>query len=241
MIRIKEIADKDRSSKYYLGEVLNFEYVNPIEHTFYTLLGIGSVFIENGIPQEDVFKMCKDEILKYKSISLPNCLLQLLAATSKKEQQKALKGFSLTQDELVAFSFIAFEKYGFKYSQYKTQHFHKGFDKTLLPQLLRRYDNGSIKTIGHTPLSAGQQRQVFEHRDVKVAKFFDNGDVWHCFFLTFKSLEGKERHKNGQPHLHYISDKWGISRNEVLAQLTSKDYHLPSLPHIDFYTNNKYN
>ena len=75
-----------------------------------------------------------------------------------------------------------------------------------------------------------------EHRKVIVSKFLDKGDIWHCFFLTFKSLDGKENYHDGQPHLHYISSAWNIPRQEVKEQLTSKKYSLPSLPHIDFHT-----
>lgn len=51
-----------------------------------------------------------------------------------------------------------------------------------------------------------------------------------------KSIIGKESYKNGQPHLHYISDKWNIKRKNIIEQLNSREYKLPSLPHIDFHT-----
>jgi hypothetical protein len=83
-------------------------------------------------------------------------------------------------------------------------------------------------------LSIAQLKQVVEHRHVAVAKFLDIGKQWHCFFLTFRSLRGEENHDGGTPHMHYISDKWGISRSSVVKQLTSKKYKLPSLPHVEY-------
>lgn len=44
---------------------------------------------------------------------------------------------------------------------------------------------------------------------------------------------GKESCKDGQPHYHYISDKFGMPRDKVLAELKSRDYSLGLLPHID--------
>ena len=142
----------------------------------------------------------------------------------------------MSNDELIAFIIMAFNKYGYKYSQYSAKHHYKGLDESKLPEMIHIEDDGTLITVGNTKLSEGQQRLVVEHRKVTVSKFLDNEDNWHCFFLTFKSLLGKEKNKYGQPHLHYISDKWNIKREEVLLQLTSKDYILPSLPHIDFHT-----
>ncbi len=245
------IDDPDGNGKYHIREVDDFEFVNPIEQ-------ISSLYISSNIWFDKNLLVAKgfvaptswiDEFLfkkavkeweaEYKKIiytPLPDNLFTLLEAKNKDEQKKILKGLSLTSDELIAFIFKAFEKHGYKYSQYKAQHNHKGIDETLLPKVIHIDDDGSLKTIGETKLTEGQQRQVVEHRKVTVSKFLDNDKNWHCFFLTFRSLGGKENYKNGQPHLHYISDKWGIKRNEVLQQLTSKDYSLPSLPHIDFYT-----
>jgi hypothetical protein len=82
---------------------------------------------------------------------------------------------------------------------------------------------------------------VVEHRKVIISKFLDNKTAWHCFFLTFKSIRREESWQDGQPHFHYISDKFGISRENVIVQLKSKDYNLGTLPHIGLldYGDNK--
>ncbi|RYD53439.1 MAG: hypothetical protein EOP52_04715 [Sphingobacteriales bacterium] len=69
-----------------------------------------------------------------------------------------------------------------------------------------------INKVGDTDLTDGQLRQAIDHRKVIVAKFFDNGDQWHCLFFTYESLGGKESWNDGQPHYHYIYDKFGLSR-----------------------------
>lgn len=245
------INDPNENGKYHIREVEDFELVDPIEQISSIYISSNIWFDKNILASKGfvaptawiddfLFKKAVEEwATEYKKIiskSMPDNLFRLLEAESKDEQKKALKGLSLTSDELIAFVFMAFEKHGYKYSQYKAHHNHKGLDETLLPKVIHIEDDGSLKTTGETKLSEGQQRQVVEHRKLTVSKFLDNDKNWHCFFLTIRSLSGKENYKNGQPHLHYISDKWGIKRDEVLQQLTSKDYSLPSLPHIAFHT-----
>lgn len=74
---------------------------------------------------------------------------------------------------------------------------------------------------------------MIENRKVVVAKLLDKCDEWHCFFVTYDSLKGKELWQNGQPHFHYISDKFGLSREEVVKSLKDRKYNLGSLPHIN--------
>ena len=58
--------------------------------------------------------------------------------------------------------------------------------------------------------------------------------------IFYKSIRGGEKSwKDGQPHFHCISDKFSISRTDVVKQLQSKKYKLGSLPHIDLVENAK--
>lgn len=250
-IRTRKIQMLGASGHYTVRQIDDFEYVNPIEH-------IASIFISSSmsfdrdillmkglqVPEvlmerflfKEAVKEWHKENKRYQSIEVPKALYTLLEAKSKKDQVNALNGLSLTADELISFIFMAFEKYGYRYSQYTAHHHHKGLDESQLPKLIHIEDDGSVTSIGKTNLTKGQQKQAVEHRKVTVSKFIDLGSSWHCFFLTFQSLKGKESYKDGQPHLHYISDKWNIPRNDVVSQLTNKDYSLPSLPHIDFHT-----
>lgn len=250
-IRTRKIGKPDEDGRYIIRQYDDFEYVNPIHQVMNIYIGASMLFereilMMNGFnaPEEIMKKILfkraiqewRKKFKEYKSIKLPENLLTLLETDRKKEQIRLLKCISLTSDELIAFIFKAHEKFGYTYSQYKASHNHDGLDVSQLPALIHIDEDKKVNTIGETSLTEGQLKQVVEHRKVTVVKFLDNGEKWHCFFLTFKSLGGKENYKNGQPHLHYISNSWNISRQEVKEQLTSKKYRLPSLPHIDFHT-----
>jgi hypothetical protein len=250
-LRHTEIKDTEDDGTFNFYETEDFEFVNPIEQIS-SIYIISVIELERNILKLKNFEGSEETIQKVLmkralsdwnkryieiiSTTIPVNLIELLNVNTKRGQIKLLKGLSLNTSQLMAFVFLAFEKFGYKFSQYKAQHHHNGLNIDYLPKLIYIEENGNIKTIGKTPLTKGQQLQAVEHRKVTISKFLDNDQGWHCFFLTFKSLSGKENYKNGQPHLHYISDKWGIDREEVKSQLTSKDYRLPSLPHIDFHT-----
>ncbi|MBN2396013.1 MAG: hypothetical protein JXC36_06085 [Candidatus Atribacteria bacterium] len=165
-------------------------------------------------------------------VEIPENLKSIFDTKKKNEQINLLKGLSLTPDILFSFIIYAWNEQGYSFSQFHIEHQHKGVKKEELPTVIHIKD-GDVETVGETPLTKGQQKQVVENRKVVVAKIFDKGDEWHCFFVTYDSLKGKEPWKNGQPHFHYISDKFGIKRNEVIKRLKDRKYNLGSLPHID--------
>ncbi|MGE0561110.1 MAG: hypothetical protein AB7O47_04795 [Flavobacteriales bacterium] len=172
-------------------------------------------------------------IEKYTSIELPEGLKKLLEHPKKKEQIKMLKGITLEEDMLPAFFIQAFEIHGYLYSIYRFEHDIAGIENEVLPRILV-VNNNKVEKYGATTLSDGKLKDVLNQRNVIVANFLENDKGWHCFFFTFKSLKGLESHNDGQPHYHYISDKWGIPREKVLEELSKKNYSLPSLPHINF-------
>ena len=117
-VRTKKIEIPGKEGHYHIREYDDFEFVNPIDQ-------IASMFISSHMSfdrsiltmkgfeapdewiEEFLFKRAlKEWINEYKRISstkLPANLFQLLEAQSKKEQIKALKGLSMTSDELIAF------------------------------------------------------------------------------------------------------------------------------------------
>lgn len=246
-MKYSQIHNPKDGSNYSIGVVEDFEYASPrdklrevyLGHTFFSYkiffamqrLNFPIAFVEKLFIKRAETEW-QEEYKKLIAIPVPNNLESILISTSKKEQEKLLRGLSLTTDELTAFILKAGDS-GYSWSQYRSSHHHKGFDESLLPQAVE-VKEGTVHVVGETILTEGQLKQAVEHRSVKVSKFFDRNGIWHCFFLTFKSLGGKENYKNGQPHLHYISNYWGIARADVVAQLQSKDYSLPSLPHINF-------
>jgi hypothetical protein len=95
-----------------------------------------------------------------------------------------------------------------------------------------REKDGSITKFGNTELTDGQLKMALEQRSVKIAKFIEKDEEWHCFFITYDSIGGKENWQNGQPHFHYISNLFGIKKEDVITQIKSKKYKLGNLPHI---------
>ncbi|MFB3386662.1 hypothetical protein [Flavobacterium sp. LAR06] len=249
MIRHRKIKEDDGNGEYSIFETFDFEFVNPIEHYSTAIVASNFAmmkeivllkdppfpfpieFIEQTLMKEAVKKWDEElnEILKTK---IPENFISLLISKTKKEQVKLLKNQSINPDQLLAFLFKAKINFGYSFSQYRGEHNHKGLDESKMPALVE-IKKDVVHKIGDTPLTDGQLKQAIEQRKVIVSKFLDKGNEWHCLLLTYDSLKGKESWKNGQPHYHYISDKFGIPRDEVVKQLKSSSYSLGSLPHID--------
>jgi hypothetical protein len=164
-----------------------------------------------------------DELNEVNNTIVPDNFLLLLDSTTKADQVKLLRGQSLTPEQLIAFIFKAWADYGFTFSQYIAEHHQKGVDESKLPTLIH-VKGDRVKTVGETSLTPGQLKNIIAHRKVIIAKFLDRGDDWHCLFLTFNSLARKENWQDGQPHFHYISDKFGLTRKEVVNRIKIGNY-----------------
>jgi hypothetical protein len=173
-----------------------------------------------------------EEYKRITEIQVPPNFVALLSSTSKKDQVRLMKDQSITPDQLIAFIFKAWNEFGFAFTTFSEEHFHTGLNTADLPKLIHVKDD-AVEKIGNTSLTDGQLKQLVAHRKVTVTKMLEKGSEWHCLFVTYKSLRGEESWKGGQPHLHYISDKFGLSRETVINDLKSKYYSLNSLPHID--------
>lgn len=250
-MKIDRITDPDSGASYNVMIADDFEKINPVDHVFSGFFNV-TMMLYSGHPEIQKLNLPKDILDKillkkilsewdteYKEIlarSIPSVLTELLESTSKKDQIRLLKGLVLTSEQLVTFIVKAYLENDFLFSQYTSTHYSTGYSIDDFPKVIHKQGDKILK-VGDTNLTEGQLKQIVDQQNVKVFKFLDKGDTWHCFFLTYKSLKGEEKaYKNGQPHLHYISDKWGLSRQYVLDQLKAKDYKLPSLPHIDYHT-----
>ncbi len=247
MYQETKIKDDGGNGIYTVFYSPDFEYVNPIE--YYSSITIARnisilkdilllkypdlkfELIEKYILEKEILEW-DEKVKQILNTKIPVNFISILSATSKKEQINLLKGLSINPEQLLAFLFKSKTDYGYLFSQYTSEHHQNGLKIENMPKLVEIKDD-KVSKVGNTTLTDGQLKQAVDHRKVVVAKLIDKEDEWHCLFLTYDSIRGKETWKGGQPHYHYISDKFGIPRAEVLNQLKSRIYNLGSLPHID--------
>ncbi len=243
-MKVREIINKKTGERLTSFGGEDFENVNPAQH-FYDACFVTSMMMLE--PDETtgrkeptkkgaetlmkVAKKCRDFIDKFREVQIPAELTHLLDTKKKKEQTKLFNGLRMNPNILMAFLLMAGDK-GYTLSQYESEHQTKAVDSTKMPLAYRQKKDGTIEKFGKTELTDGQLKQALEQRSVKVAKILEKGDEWHCFFLTFNSIGGKENWRNGQPHFHYISNLFEIEKKDLIEQIKSKNYKLGNLPHI---------
>lgn len=153
---------------------------------------------------------------------------------NKKEQIRLLKGVQLTEPQLSSLFNFA-EECGYKFSHYKWQGDPKSVKEEKLPSFMHLKDDGSVEYVGDTTLTEGQMRTIINQADVLIVRIFDNGIHWHCFLQTYKGLKGMESGVQGsRPHLHYLSDSFGISKDDLVKMMKMGKYpntpvHIPLL------------
>lgn len=153
---------------------------------------------------------------------------------NKKEQIRLLKGVQLTEPQLSSLFNFA-EECGYKFSHYKWQGAPKSVKEEKQPSFMHLKDDGSVEYVGDTTLTEGQMRTIINQADVLIARIFDNGIHWHCFLQTYKGLKGMESGVQGsRPHLHYLSDSFGISKDDLVKMIKMGKYpntpvHIPLL------------
>ncbi|MHA8055860.1 hypothetical protein VR611_07905 [Aquirufa nivalisilvae] len=241
------IPDNEGKGFTQIGYINDFEYLNPIEQvrvmSIESRIALERTILSYNKPPlpinnfDDILykraeKFWQERYIEIMETKYSENFDKLLECNKKQQQINLLKNQKISSLGLIAFIFNAFQKYGFIYSQYKAEHKHNGLDETKLPTLIHLKE-GKIFVSGKTVLTVGQLKQVVEQRKVIISKFIDNEDKWHCFFITFQSLKGEENWKNGTPHFHYISNTFGLTREQVLTELKSKNYKLNNLPHIE--------
>ena len=243
-MKVTELINKKTGERLISFGGEDFENVNPAQHYYDACLVSKMMMLEpdqtTGRKEPTkkgaetlvkVAKSCKAFIDKFRKVQIPNELIQLFDTKKKKEQTKLLNGLRMNPDILMAFLLMAGDK-GYTLSQYQSEHQTKAVDSTKMPKAYRQKKDGTIEKFGKTELTDGQLKQALEQRSVKVAKILEKDNEWHCFFLTFNSIGGKENWQNGQPHFHYISNLFGIEKKDVIEQIKSKKYKLGNLPHI---------
>jgi hypothetical protein len=171
---------------------------------------------------------------KIKKTEIPPTLIQVLKSKSKKEQEQLMKKTEFNAFQFCAFLLKAYDEHGYTFNNYITEQLPKNVDSDELPLFIKVEKDGTVRSAGETNMSEGQLKAVVDFRRVVVAKFLDSGDEWHCFFVVYRSLRGEESWRGGQPHFHYISDKWGYTRDEVVAMFKGDKYPTTSV-HIPYH------
>lgn len=240
------VSKKDGTEAYHIFGSEDFEYTNPIIYykaiflyTNFTMLKDITMKQAPFMPLQIVEKVIKaqvnnewkEKLRQINRITIPNNLLQLLKSEKKKDQIRLLKEVSITPDQLIAFIFKAHSVYEFTFSQYRSEHNNSNVNNEKMPTILEVRE-GIVNKVGDTTLTDRQLKQSIEQRTVVISKFLYRGNTWHCFFVTYNSLAGKENRNDGQPHYHYISDKFGLAREQVVEELKKKEYKLNNCPHI---------
>ncbi|MBN2634920.1 MAG: hypothetical protein JXR61_01525 [Prolixibacteraceae bacterium] len=223
------------------------EKVNPIEYfknyeiektaiLLRDLLNTKNPFLASLLDNDFFIKQAKNELTgffeKFEQIEIHENFIKLLETTRKKDQIRLLKGLSLNPDQLMALIFKSYECFGYLYSRYLFENLPNGLEGKKLPKLIHKHDDGTIEKVGETDLKDGELKNIIEHRKIIVSNFFEKNDIWHCFFITYNSIGRKENYKNGQPHFHYISSAFSISKEEFIESMQTGNYRATSI-HVD--------
>lgn len=249
LIRISTITNRKTGESIRMVSQPD-EFVTKEPRKYYRDVKVTGHLVASGISQEELSgrtqkteegkKAFIEAMLLWKnlekdvnSIDLPKELITLLNTNKKSEQEKLLHGMVFTPMIVASLIYEACEKHGYTLRNIRHDTPQKGLDVKKMPAAAIVEEDGKVKKMGNTDLSDGQMKQAVKHRKVMVAKFLEKGNHWHCFFTTFKNLRGEETWQGeGQPHYHYISDSFGIPKEEVIKQLKSEKYKLGNLPHI---------
>lgn len=243
-----KIADEDGNGFYRIFWDDNVEKVNPVEYyknfelnkraiSYRDIVEMKNPFLAGKLTNDYYVRFAKEEIEKEKfwetkeKIEVPKNFLKLLETTRKKDQVSLLKGLSLNPEQLISLIFKSFNDHKYLYSRYRFEILPKDLDDKKIPKVAD-ISVGVVKTVGETDLTEGQVKKMINQRKVIIAHFFDRGDDWHCLFITYNSIDGRENHKDGQPHFHYISSAFGITRDNFIKSMQSGNY-LSTPIHID--------
>jgi len=180
----------------------------------------------NGRINEIEIQQSKKQLEEIIKAPLPIEIDQLFSESKKKKQQKTIKTLRYNSNMFMSVPIYAWQKYNMPYSKFTVDFLPKELDSKKFPEMLRKKDNGDFEYFGDTDMSKGEMKNAIEKRNRVITEFVGNRDNWHCFFRTLAGIKGLEHPHIGQPHLHYISSAWGISRDTVIENLSGYRYTL---------------
>ena len=158
-----------------------------------------------------------------------NANLQKLLLDDKlsyKEQKKLLRNQVLTPTDLLWLNKDAQEQ-GYLLDVYHEEKYPEKFNLKKHPACYYKQEDNSIETFGPSDMTGGEMRALLEQRKVVQARVYHKGEHWHCFYFTSKGLLGLESGLLGsKPHYHYLSDKSGITHEDLKRRI--KECDMPS-------------
>ena len=136
----------------------------------------------------------------------------------------------MTTSLVMAFIYEVCKTHDFTYSMYSGRVLPQGLKWEDMPQMAYLEEDGTVSVYGKTPLTTGQLKAAIGQQKTVIAKFIDKGPNWHCFVYTMKGVTGKEIGQG--PHIHYLSNAWGIKRDNVVSDIKAGRYpytgnHIP--------------
>lgn len=231
---------------YTLNKMVDVEYVNPREYLkdFHIKSIVPSLIkiaeLKLHLPpqelKEEVLRQAEliveKHLLSIEQMSLPSQIESILSLyLSKKEQLHLLKDISISKEQLGAI-FVQAGAIGYVFSNYVFEGIPKSYKESDLPTFIRIKDDGDVESYGNRMLSNGQLKDIVLQSKKIIARFLDRGGHWHCFYQTIKGVYGNEHGKRqgNLPHIHYISDSFGVSREDFIKGL--KGGQVPASVHI---------
>ena len=142
---------------------------------------------------------------------------------SNKDRNKLLKNITLNPLDIMWLNKEA-QEMSYLMDIYHEEKYPEKFDEKKHPLLIQKQKDGTIKKMGSTDMTEGEMRALLEERKVIQARIYHKESTWHCFYFTYKGLAGKEVGLIGsKPHCHYLSDKSGITWDELVRRIKNCD------------------
>ncbi len=104
------------------------------------------------------------------------------------------------------------------------------FPKDKIPSFIHYNRDGEIVVNEPTPLTDGELKEIVLMRRVMHIHLLESSQAWHCFFFTFRDIQGEHW---SDCHLHYISSLWGKSKESTLIDLRGRSHNVRS-EHVKF-------
>lgn len=168
-----------------------------------------------GLPEDEARMKAFAELEDWVRKPCPEFLMALYDSSNKKEQEKLLRGKTVTTENIICWILQGGRTEGL-FSQYSYDGGVPADLKGRAPILIDATDAEHIKTIGNTDLSDGALMHVVENQVKVIAQLMDFPDGrWYCFYRTHRGLAGRESGNQGR-HLHFISSAYGMNRDAMI-------------------------